>query len=106
MLKQAFVIVTLLWASSMLSGQTPTSARENTLSAQERAQGWQLLFDGKTLTGWHVSGAPGGGGRSGPPQPPTPGQVGTPKPCVSTRAASTPPGGSSWEVVDGMLTPC
>ena len=106
MLKQAFVIFTLLWASSMLSGQTLAPARENTLGAQESAQGWQLLFDGKTLTGWHVSAATGGGGRSGPPQPPTPGQVGTPKPCVATRAASTPTGGSRWEVVDGLLTPC
>jgi hypothetical protein len=54
----------------------------NTLSAQERAQGWQLLFDGKTLAGWHVSAPPPSAGRSGPAQPPQPGQVGTPKPCV------------------------
>src|SRR5579871_1653260 len=25
----------------------------NTLSAQEKAAGWQLLFDGKSLQGWH-----------------------------------------------------
>ena len=24
----------------------------NTLSAKERAEGWQLLFDGKTMTHW------------------------------------------------------
>lgn len=27
--------------------------QHNTLTAQEKAQGWQLLFDGKNLDGWH-----------------------------------------------------
>jgi hypothetical protein len=101
MMKRGVAIFTMLWSSVALSGQTM-----NTLSAQDRAQGWQLLFDGKTLAGWHVSAPPGGGARSGPAQPPQPGQVGTPRPCVAGREASTPPGGSHWEVVDGMLTAC
>ena len=29
------------------------AAAPNTLTAAEAADGWQLLFDGKTLTGWH-----------------------------------------------------
>jgi hypothetical protein len=29
-----------------------SAARPNTLSAQERAAGWRLLFDGSTLKGW------------------------------------------------------
>ena len=29
----------------------------NTLSDAERAQGWRLLFDGKTIQGWHASGS-------------------------------------------------
>lgn len=29
-----------------------SGAAPNTLTAQQKADGWQLLFDGKTLTGW------------------------------------------------------
>jgi 3-keto-disaccharide hydrolase len=101
----------------------------NTLTPQEKAQGWQLLFDGKTMAGWHSSvppppsggrrgasppaagvGAtpPSGGGRSGGAQPAqrTPGQVGTPKPCVTRSQSATPAGASHWEVVDGTLSAC
>src|SRR5437762_793881 len=102
--KQAsFVMFTLLWSSATLFRQTV-----NTLNAQESAQGWQLLFDGKTLAGWHVSAPAQGGGRTGPAQPPQPGQVGSPKPCVAARAepSPVPAGGSHWEIVDGLLTPC
>lgn len=35
-------------ASAFAQRQTP-----NTLTAAEKAAGWRLLFDGKTLTGWH-----------------------------------------------------
>ena len=97
----SFAMLTLFWLSATLLGQTT-----NTLTAQERTQGWQLLFDGKTLAGWHVSAPAQGGGRTGAPQPPSPGQVGTPKPCVAARADSAPRGASHWEVVDGLLTAC
>ena len=97
----------------LLSPVTLLGQAVNALTAQERAQGWQLLFDGKTLSGWHVSPPPqGSGGRTGPAQPPQPGQVGMPKPCTQRagdRAETTsavPPGGSRWEVVDGSLTAC
>src|SRR5438094_9963146 len=30
----------------------PAATAMNTLSASERSQGWRLLFDGKTTTGW------------------------------------------------------
>jgi hypothetical protein len=99
----SFAVFVLLWSSAMVVGQSP-----NSLSAQDRAQGWELLFDGKTMAGWHVSAPPPGSGRSGPPPAPQPGQVGTPKPCGAGRAESTPlpPGGSHWEVVDGSLMAC
>ena len=31
---------------------SPVQASHNTLTPEERAQGWRLLFDGQTLTGW------------------------------------------------------
>jgi len=89
------------------SASAPTGQAMNSLSAAERAQGWQLLFDGQTLTGWHVSvPVQAGGGRTGPAQAPQPGQVGTPTPCVVRGSESTPPGASHWEVVDGRVTAC
>lgn len=35
------------------------SMTPNTLSDAEQAEGWQLLFDGRTLDGWRASDAPG-----------------------------------------------
>jgi hypothetical protein len=36
------------------SAAQPGAAADNTLTAAEKAAGWKLLFDGKTLTGWHA----------------------------------------------------
>jgi hypothetical protein len=103
--RRCFAVFTLMSWSVALSGQ-----RENVLTAQEKAQGWQLLFDGNTLKGWHSQVPAQGRGGAGAPQPtPTPGQVGSPKPCVGTigdAAAVVKPGASHWEVVDGLLTAC
>ena len=102
-----FAMFTLMLSPVALSGQS-----ENVLTAQEKAQGWQLLFDGKTLNGWHSQvPAQGRGPAVAPPPaaPPAPGQVGSPKPCVGASgdaAAVVKPGGSHWEVVDGLLTAC
>jgi len=102
-----FAMFTLMLSPVALSGQS-----ENVLTAQEKAQGWQLLFDGKTLNGWHSQVPAQGRGPAVAPQPaaqPAPGQVGSPKPCVGASgdaAAVVKPGGSHWEVVDGLLTAC
>ena len=85
----------------------------NTLTAQERAQGWELLFDGKTLTGWHPQAPAQGGGRGrgragAPPAAAQPGALpavgSAPKPCAT--AVKAKPGESHWEVVDGLLVAC
>jgi hypothetical protein len=113
----------LVWSATLV-GQNI-----NTLTGQEKGQGWQLLFDGKTLKGWHSSPPPpprgdgrGGRGRGGtaepaagraaapPPQPGALPQVGVAEPCVGAPKASAtavvPAGGSHWEVVDGLLIGC
>ena len=100
------IAFSLFWPSTMI-GQG-----SNTLTAGEKAQGWQLLFDGRTLTGWHPSAPVQGGGRAAAAPQPTPAgalpQIGSaPRPCATAPArAAAAPGVSHWEVVDGALTPC
>lgn len=48
-MKTAALLISLLAASGLLS------AAPNTLTPQEKAAGWQLLFDGRSLDGWRAS---------------------------------------------------
>lgn len=50
-MKKIFLLLTLLLPLLFAKAQSL-----NTLSDQERKQGWKLLFDGKTLQNWHTYG--------------------------------------------------
>lgn len=94
-----------------VSTLTMVLAADNSLTSKERADGWVLLFDGKTLDGWDSANpaTPGPArGKKGPPPAPKPGAlpaVGS-NPRACSTAVETPAGGSHWEVIHGLLSPC
>jgi hypothetical protein len=92
---------------------------DNILTPKEKAEGWVLLFDGKTLSGWDSTVPPAPAGRGSaqkqtqpsaapPPQPgAAPAQGSSPRPCSTTLGlAPVATGASHWEVIAGALAPC
>jgi hypothetical protein len=49
---RAFVLAELLFSALTWTCHVAFAATPNTLTAEERRASWQLLFDGKTTTGW------------------------------------------------------
>ncbi len=45
--------ITIVVVSGCLFSAMANAQQENTLTQQEKTDGWQLLFDGKDLNGWH-----------------------------------------------------
>lgn len=54
----ASLLLLTLWAGAALAqpATQPAAPQLNTLTRDEAAAGWRLLFDGKTTAGWHVYG--------------------------------------------------
>ena len=87
------VLALILATSSSVFGA------DNILTPEEKAQGWILLFDGKSLNGWDSAGTPGAAKQGTAPA------VGS-NPRACSTLLPVPSGASHWEVVDGLLVPC
>ncbi len=51
-----FLFITAIVCGCKSTKITTMNAEQNTLTATEKNNGWQLLFDGKTTNGWHSYG--------------------------------------------------
>jgi hypothetical protein len=77
-------------------------AADNLLTPREKAQGWILLFDGKSLNGWDA-----GRDSIATKQGTGPAVGSNPRACSTPLGLGRVPSGASrWEVVNGLLVPC
>ncbi len=53
-MKNFIILLGLLFAFSVFSCSTGGKAEMNTLTEKERAEGWELLFDGKSMDKWKM----------------------------------------------------
>ena len=51
-MKKLYLFVLLLGTTLSLHAQVKAEAGDNKLTKEEIRDGWQLLFDGQTTTGW------------------------------------------------------
>jgi hypothetical protein len=51
-----FILSVCLFLTSSSAQKIKGTMHDNKLSTQEKTQGWKLLFDGKTTSGWHSYG--------------------------------------------------
>src|SRR5256885_2115828 len=53
---RTFCIVAICLTAATRSGAAQSNQAPNVLTDAEQREGWQLLFDGRALTGWHALG--------------------------------------------------
>jgi hypothetical protein len=56
-MKMTTTFAALILGAFSLAGFSSTAAEPNTLTAEEKAAGWKLLFDGRSLAGWRTYGS-------------------------------------------------
>ena len=59
MMKRRKLLLTLALAGAASASSAWAADAPNTLSAAEKAEGWQLLFDGQSIADWKASDLPG-----------------------------------------------